>query len=185
MNLKPNTTPVNPAAPEEIIDAYKAAAEHAKGHLFASMLKVSYGDGWFTVRDLEGAESRYRKKEIMSATKSLLQQPTFTSISVTEVAAAAASSRGPEKVSAPPSRGGHDADVATPIVQPFRPQEANPQLKPAADASREQVITFPGPTPESKRVVEDKTYFCNLRRIFIIVAAAFGIVILFILLKAR
>jgi len=184
VNLKQNAMTANPVAPEEIIDAYKAAAEHAKGHLFASMLKVSYADGWFTVRDLEGAESRYRKKEIMSATKSLLQQPEFTAISVPEVAAAAVIARGPEKVLAPRSRKEDDVDLAKQIVQPFRPQEANPDIKPAAEL-REQVIAFPGPFQESKRAIEDKNYSRNLRRIFIIVAAAFGVVILFIFLKAR
>src|SRR5438270_10211009 len=62
---------------DEIIDGYRAAIEHANGNLFASMLQVSHAGGWFTVRDLEGTESRYRKKEIVSLTRSLLKQPKF------------------------------------------------------------------------------------------------------------
>src|SRR3954451_2027652 len=62
---------------DEIIDAYRAAIEHANGNVFASMLQVSFADGWFKVRDLEGTESRYRKKEIVSLTHNLLKQPEF------------------------------------------------------------------------------------------------------------
>src|SRR5438045_6325801 len=62
---------------DEIMDAYRAAIEHANGNVFASMLQVSFADGWFKVRDLEGTESRYRKKEILSLTHSLLKQPEF------------------------------------------------------------------------------------------------------------
>src|SRR3954466_12854786 len=62
---------------EQIMDAYRGAVAHAKGDQFASMLQVSHAGGWFTVRDLEGTESRYRKKEIVSLTRSLLKQPKF------------------------------------------------------------------------------------------------------------
>src|SRR6266852_3764828 len=56
-----------PLTPEEIIEAYKAAVQHAKGSLFASMLQVACDGGWFSVTDLEGTEMRYRKKEIIAA----------------------------------------------------------------------------------------------------------------------
>src|SRR5213082_3587669 len=62
---------------EQIMDGYRAAVAHAKGDQFASMLQVSHAGGWFTVRDLEGTESRYRKKEIVSLTRTLLKQPKF------------------------------------------------------------------------------------------------------------
>jgi hypothetical protein len=39
------------------------------------MLQVNYEGGWFTVRDLEGTEMRYRKKEFFTMTQSLLNQP--------------------------------------------------------------------------------------------------------------
>src|SRR3954467_7343352 len=60
---------------EDIITSYRAAVEHANGRLFASELHVSHADGWFTVRDLDGTESRYRQKEIVSLTRELLKQP--------------------------------------------------------------------------------------------------------------
>src|SRR5881394_2658620 len=71
---------------EEIIDGYRAAVEHANGQIFASELQVTFRDGWFTVKDLEGAESRYRKKELMSLTQELLRQPEFHPESVSETA---------------------------------------------------------------------------------------------------
>src|SRR5882762_8763283 len=72
---------------EEIIDAYRAAVQHANGRLFASELQVSFRDGWFTVRDLEGVESRYRKKEIAAVTQDLLKQLEYRAESVSETAA--------------------------------------------------------------------------------------------------
>src|ERR1043165_7712406 len=72
---------------EEIIDGYKSAVEHANGHLFASMLKVSHADGWFTVRDLDGTESRYRQKEILSVTRELLKQPAYKPESLADILA--------------------------------------------------------------------------------------------------
>src|ERR1051325_3664905 len=72
---------------EEIIDGYKSAVEHANGHLFASMLKVSHADGWFTVRDLDGTESRYRQKEILSVTRELLKQPSYKPESLADILA--------------------------------------------------------------------------------------------------
>ncbi len=66
-----------PLTPEEIIEAYKAAVQHAKGSLFASMLRVACDGGWFSVTDLEGTETRYRKKEIIAAINELLAQPKY------------------------------------------------------------------------------------------------------------
>src|SRR5712692_7262746 len=66
-----------PLTPEEIIEAYKAAVQHAKGTLFASMLQVACDGGWFSVTDLEGTETRYRKKEIIAAINELLAQPKY------------------------------------------------------------------------------------------------------------
>jgi len=62
---------------EEIISGYKAAAEHAYGSLFASELKISHADGWFTVHDLDGTETRYRQKELVSLTRQLLKEPAY------------------------------------------------------------------------------------------------------------
>src|SRR5260370_10450711 len=69
--------PAMPLTPEEIIEAYKAAVQHAKGSLFASMLRVACDGGWFSVTDLEGTETRYRKKEIIAAINELLAQPKY------------------------------------------------------------------------------------------------------------
>src|SRR5713101_1917160 len=66
-----------PLTPEEIIEAYKAAVQHAKGSLFASMLQVACDGGWFSVTDLEGTETRYRKKEIIAAINELVAQPKY------------------------------------------------------------------------------------------------------------
>src|SRR5216683_161313 len=66
-----------PLTPEEIIEAYKAAVQHAKGSLFASMLQVACDGGWFSVTDLEGTETRYRKKEIIAVINELLAQPKY------------------------------------------------------------------------------------------------------------
>src|SRR6266702_1450085 len=66
-----------PVTPEEIIEAYKAAVQHAKGSLFASMLRVACDGGWFSVTDLEGTETGYRKKETIAAINELLAQPKY------------------------------------------------------------------------------------------------------------
>jgi len=66
-----------PLTPEEIIEAYKAAVQHAKGSLFATMLQVACDGGWFSVTDLEGTETRYRKKEIITAINELMAQPKY------------------------------------------------------------------------------------------------------------
>src|SRR5437764_6417581 len=99
---------------DEIMDAYRAAIEHANGNLFASMLQVSFADGWFTVRDLEGTESRYRKKEIISLTHSLLKQPEFEPGSPLELVAAVHASA-PQQMTAPAFKMEREA------AQPARP----------------------------------------------------------------
>ena len=78
---------------EEVIGGYKAAVEHANGPLFASELKVSHADGWFTVRDLDGSESRYRQKELLSLTRQLLKQPVYKPESLSDIFAEVAVSR--------------------------------------------------------------------------------------------
>src|SRR6266849_1911576 len=66
-----------PVSPGEIIEAYKAAVQRAKGSLFASMLRVAWDGGWFSVTDLEGTETRYRKKEIIAAINELIAQTKY------------------------------------------------------------------------------------------------------------
>src|SRR5713101_3956290 len=66
-----------PLTPEEIIEAYKTAVQHAKGSRFASMLRVACDGGWFSVTDLEGTETRYRKKEIVAVINDLMAQPKY------------------------------------------------------------------------------------------------------------
>src|SRR6266704_7074441 len=66
-----------PLTPDEIIEAYKAAVQHAKGSLFASMLRVACDGGWFSVTDLEGTETRYRKKELVAVINELMAQPKY------------------------------------------------------------------------------------------------------------
>src|SRR5713101_3066188 len=68
-----------PLTPGEITEAYKTAVQHAKGSLFASMLRVACDGGWFSVTDLEGTETRYRKKEIVAAINDLMAQPKYES----------------------------------------------------------------------------------------------------------
>lgn len=183
---------------EEIISAYRAAVEHANGAAFASILRVSYADGWFTVRDLDGAESRYRKKEIVSETQKLLKQPEFQSHSVSDLAAEASAARAHEPPRVKPPR---KVPQIAPLAEAASRQEellqnavmTNDPIpvlnapRPAGHPQNEKVIDFPAPAPapEMPRAVEDKAYRRNLLRIFAVVGLAFGILVIFLLLRGR
>jgi hypothetical protein len=211
---------------DEIIDGYRAAIEHANGNLFASMLQVSFADGWFKVRDLEGTESRYRKKELISLTHSLLKQPEFEPGNALELVAAnapapqmAARAVKSERETAQPARPAlllepmRLADKADeevflqPVEQPHNHQQPVAIEVNAVGSSRSSapeilrtpetkspVVTLPeasriielknaAPAPALDRQLENKTYFRNLGRILAIVAAVFGVLIGWLLLK--
>jgi len=213
---------------EEIIDGYKSAVEHANGHLFASMLKVSHADGWFTVRDLDGTESRYRQKEILSVTRELLKQPAYKPESLADILAEVQVSKVESVLkiplrNSPPGKtlpvhgalqdcASHSSSFPqaeeTPVhcselrvtsdsagevaLSASKQPSSNTALpaarrEPALAPTAENVVAFPGPTPAAKtnREVEDRFYKRNLRRIFFIVGAAFGALIVFLLLKSR
>jgi len=190
---------------EEIIDAYRAAVEHANGRIFASELQVSFRDGWFTVRDLEGAESRYRKKEIIAVTQDLLKQPEYRAESVSETAAhsveeSAKVSRTVPNTSSNTQKNEEDGPTTMEQLTTETPAQTRIATSGTVHIPRDQnkyfnqqvaeakrLIAFPvaPPTPALKREAENKAYFRNLRRIFMIVAAAATILILFILLKGK
>lgn len=194
---------------EEVIDNYRAAVEHANGRLFASELKVSHADGWFTVRDLDGTESRYRQKEIVSLTRELLKQPDYKPENFADLVEEVAATRPP----APP------APVRPPKTQPvevahasessFGNQQINVDVQSEVrissahsvsssdsrahvpEPTSEKVVAFPGsagapvPASASTRDPEERSYKRNLWRIFLIVGAAFGALIIFLLVRGR
>jgi hypothetical protein len=193
---------------EDIITSYRAAVEHANGRLFASELHVSHADGWFTVRDLDGTESRYRQKEMVSLTRQLLKQPEYKPESFADIVEEVAATRPP----APPAPVRHvPPPPKTAAVEPalvmlgsgFQPLEAgtiNPPLNRSIAATpsaleqgsastSEKVVQFPGvaaqPTKSSERVHEERGYKRNLWRIFLIVGAVFAAIIVFLLLRGR
>jgi hypothetical protein len=216
---------------DEIIDAYRAAIEHANGNVFASMVQVSFADGWFKVRDLEGTESRYRKKEIVSLTHNLLQQPEFEPGNALEFVAAmkapAPQTTVPafqkeEHPAAPvqarqfsePLRMAEKADEEVflqPMEQPRSHQEpiltevlsmkqvsgsyekerfntAEPTIPtrvPVEESSRIIELNKSTPAQPLDRQLENKTYFRNLGKILAIVAAVFGLLIGWMLLKGN
>jgi hypothetical protein len=210
---------------EEIIDGYKSAVEHANGHLFASMLKVSHADGWFTVRDLDGTESRYRQKEILSVTRELLKQPAYKPESLADILAEVQVSKVESVLKIPPHNPSpgktspvHEAlqdcashsssfpqaeeapvhsseprvmsDSAGEVALSASKQASTTPLstarrEPALLPTAENVVAFPAPAAKNSREMEDRFYKRNLRRIFFIVGAAFGALIVFLLLKSR
>ena len=194
---------------EQIMDAYRGAVAHAKGDQFASMLQVSHAGGWFTVRDLEGTESRYRKKEIISLTRNLLKQPKFGIESRLDLAALVDIPRQvppppPKKKPVPEKHIQNIGSAQRPEVANREPEASHLNLagnasvsnRPspvpakaenqveAADADA-KITPFPldAASPGLKRQLENKTYFRNLRRIVLIVATIIGFVVLVIALK--
>jgi len=179
---------------EEIMDAYRGAVAHAKGEQFASMLQVSHAGGWFTVRDLEGTESRYRRKEIVSLTRSLLKQPKFGADSQLDLAALVEI---PRQVPPPPPKKTVPAQSQT---QPKAPKsEAERETVARASSSvattvqnrpREtnadgKIAQFPleAASPGLSRKLEKKAYVQKLWRIVLIVATIVGFVVLVVALK--
>lgn len=193
------------ASEEEIMDAYRRAVAHAEGDQFASMLQVSHAGGWFTVRDLEGTESRYRKKEIVSLTRTLLKQPKFGIDNRLDLAAlvdvprqvppkppkknAAAGEHAQSTHAAPQQEtiGLEGRSFASNSSASQKPSPiATAVQKQAGDSDAESKIAqFPlnGASPALNRNLENKAYFRNLRRILLIVATAIGFVVLVIVFR--
>jgi len=59
--------------PKEAIADYKRAIVHAKGKQYAAETEIDHKNGWFRVRHVDGTESRYRRRQILFFTKSLLE----------------------------------------------------------------------------------------------------------------
>src|SRR2546423_15346196 len=139
------------ASEEEIMDAYRRAVAHAEGDQFASMLQVSHAGGWFTVRDLEGPESRYRKKEIISLTRTLLKQPKFGVDNRLDLAALVDV---PRQVPPMPPRKSPAAENQTQGTSPARQHESAPieaQGISLSLASNSSASKKPSPTELKKR----------------------------------
>ena len=196
------------ASEEEIMDAYRRAVAHAEGDQFASMLQVSHAGGWFTVRDLEGTESRYRKKEIISLTRTLLKQPKFGVDNRLDLAALVDV---PRQVPPMPPRKNPAAENQTQAASAARQQEISPieaEAKnlalPSSSASKQpcpiatgmetqieesgadgKITQFPlnAASSDLNRKLENRAYFRNLRRILLIVATIIGFVVLVIVFK--
>ena len=187
---------------EQIMDGYRAAVAHAKGDQFASMLQVSHAGGWFTVRDLEGTESRYRKKEIVSLTRSLLKQPKFGAESRLDFATlvelprdplrpkptpqkAASSERpAPARALAQESTKNQMPDFGSSAQTGQPAQTLNPVPSPN-QSGQNKIAQFPldAASPGLNRTLEKKAYFRNLWRILLVVATIIGLVVLVIVLK--
>jgi hypothetical protein len=106
------------------------------------MLQVTHEGGWFMVKDLEGTETRYRKKELVSLTQSLLEQPNYEPASLLQ-AATAPNAPEPPRALLPSPSAAQRADVAlsdavaetvaetaistAPTVDP-RPDEPKPEI---------------------------------------------------------
>jgi len=194
---------------EEVIDNYRAAVEHANGRLFASELKVSHADGWFTVRDLDGTESRYRQKEIVSLTRDLLKQPEYKPENFADLVEEVAATRPPAPPAPvrPPKT--QPVEVVHASESPFADEPINAGIPSEVRISSahsvsstdshvhvpepisEKVVAFPGspgpqvPVPTSPRDREERSYKRNLWRIFLVVGAAFGALIVFLLLRGK
>src|SRR5436190_1957090 len=171
---------------EEVIDNYRAAVQHANGRLFASELKVSHADGWFTVRDLDGTESRYRQKEIVSLTRELLKQPEYKPENFADLVEEVAATRPP----APPAPVRLPKSQPVEVVHASENSFANEHINAAIESEvrissahsvnssdsrlhmsepiSEKVITFPAsaggplPKPTSARDREERSYKRNL-----------------------
>jgi len=191
------------ASEEEIMDAYRRAVAHAEGDQFASMLQVSHAGGWFTVRDLQGTESRYRKKEIISLTRSLLKQPKFGAESRLDLAAlvdvprqvppmpprkspAANQTQGtsaaPQQETAAIEGQGKSLSLANNSSASKQPSAIATGLDdPVEESDADGKITqFPlnAASSDLNRKQENKAYFRNLRRILLVVATIIGFVVL-------
>lgn len=59
--------------PKELIADYVRALVHAKGRQYAAETHVDYDNGWFRVQHVDGTESKYRRRQILFFTASLLE----------------------------------------------------------------------------------------------------------------
>ena len=187
---------------EQIMDGYRAAVAHAKGDQFASMLQVSHAGGWFTVRDLEGTESRYRKKEIVSLTRTLLKQPKFGAESRLDFATLVELPRDPLRAKPTPQKAASSqrpaparalAQESTKSQMPDfgssaqtgQPAQTLNPVPPSNQSEHNKIAQFPldAASPGLNRTLEKKAYFRNLWRIVLVVAAVIGFVVLVIVLK--
>ena len=171
------------------------------------MLQVSHAGGWFTVRDLEGTESRYRKKEMISLTRTLLKQPKFGVDSRLDLAALVDIPRQVPPKPAPknnpaPAKQIQNTSAASELEiakaeaeakklnfpskspgseQPFATRTgAENQVEPSDIDGKITPFPLTAPSPDVKRKLENKAYFRNLRRILLIVATVIGFVVLVI-----